>query len=48
MSYAAGNTRVAELAEAATLKKIPKAQRKSVKTELESAKKTKSVATESC
>ena len=48
MSYAAGNTRVGELAEAATLKKIPKAQRKTVKTQLESAKKSKTVATESC
>jgi hypothetical protein len=48
MSYAAGNTNVAALAEAATLKKFPKARRKTIKTELESAKKTKSVAVESC
>ena len=48
MSYAAKNTRVAQLAEAQVLTKIPKAQRKTVKTELEASKTSPSAATQSC
>ena len=47
-SYAAKNDRVAQLAEAQALAKIPKAQRKTVKSELEAAKTTPSVASQSC
>ena len=47
-SFAAGNTRVAELAEGKVLPKLPKSARQTTKTTLESAKKTPSVASESC
>lgn len=48
MSYAAKNDRVAELAQAQVLAKVPKAQRKTVKTELLEAKTTPSTASEDC
>ena len=48
MSYAAKNTRVAQLAEAQVLAKIPKAQRKTIKTQLEAAKTSPSAAVQSC
>ena len=48
LSYAAGNDRVGQLAEAKALAKLPKNVRKTTKTELESAKTNKAVATETC
>ncbi len=48
MSYAAKNDRVAQLAEAQVLNKIPKAQRKTVKTELEASKTSPSTASQTC
>jgi hypothetical protein len=48
LSYAAGNDRVALLAEARVLAKVPKSVRKQTKSELESAKTTKATASESC
>jgi hypothetical protein len=47
-SYAAGNDQVAQLAQARVLAKLPKSVRASDKAELESAKKSKSIVTESC
>lgn len=48
MSYAAKNDRVGQLAETQYLAKIPKAQRKSVKSQIEAAKAQPSVAAQSC
>jgi tetratricopeptide (TPR) repeat protein len=47
-SFAAGNTRVATLAESRTLAKLPKAARSQVKAQLEAAKKTPTIAAQSC
>ena len=47
-SYAAGNDRVAELAQARVLTKLPKSVRKETQTQLEQAKTTKTVVTETC
>jgi tetratricopeptide (TPR) repeat protein len=47
-SYAAGNDQVAQLAQARVLAKLPKSVRASDKTELESAKKSKTVVLETC
>lgn len=47
-SYAAGNTRVAQLAQAQALAKLPKTVRKTDKTEFESAKTNKTIVTETC
>jgi hypothetical protein len=47
-SFAAGNTRVGELAETRALAKLPKSVRKSDKTELESAKKSPTIVLDSC
>lgn len=47
-SYAAGNTRVAELAQARALAKLPKSVRKSDKSLFEEAKTSKTIVTESC
>jgi tetratricopeptide (TPR) repeat protein len=47
-SYAAGNTRVGGLAETKFLSKVPKAQRKTIKSEITEAKKSKTIAAELC
>ncbi len=47
-SYAAGNDRVAQLAETRTLAKLPKAARAQYKAIIEEAKTTKSVVAQSC
>jgi uncharacterized protein YciW len=47
-SYAAKNTRVAQLAQARVLAKLPKTARKTTQTELEEAKTSTTIVTESC
>ena len=47
-SFAAKNTRVAQLAETQVLAKIPKAQRKTIKTQIESARTQPAVVAQSC
>jgi hypothetical protein len=47
-SYAAGNDRVAELAQDRVLAELPKSARKDTQTELEEAKTSKTVVTETC
>jgi hypothetical protein len=47
-SYAAGDDRVAELAQARVLTKLPKSVRKATQTQLEGAKTSKTVVTETC
>ena len=48
LSYAAGNDRVAQLAETRVLAKVPKSVRKQTKSELEAAKTSKTTAAQTC